>query len=227
MIPTIDLQALIEWHKVDLHGEGRADLKAIRDDFREKAEDLLSEFEEYRGLLPQEAIEHIEAEHDARIREVRSESPEGKARDITLSGIEAIKQSRKRKYRRSIYYWARHLAARQLLNPVDWMKSTAANEDDEDDSVDWEEVTKALEKNLGGSDAPDHALRFLVADHQAEAPIVSYSRLYRKCSEVEDVGEDAWRGRHSTVRTRLNEQGYQWDSVREFFGALQKAAGLR
>ena len=227
-MPTIDLQALIDWHKSDLHGKSRADLKAIRDDLREKAEDLLSEFEEYRGLLPQEAIEHIEAEHDARIREVKSESPEGKTRDIALSGAEAIKQSRKRRYRRSIYYWARHFAARQLLNPVDWMKSTAVNEDDdEDDSVDWEEVAKALEKNLGGSDAPDHALQFLVADHQAEAPVTSYSRLYKKCSEVEDVGEDSWRGRHSTVRTRLREQDYQWDSVREFFGALRKAADLQ
>ena len=223
-MPTIDLQALIDWHKSDLHGKSRADLKAIRDDFREKAEDLLSEFEECRGLLPQEAIEHIEAEHDARIREVKSESPEGKTRDIALSGAEAIKQSRKRRYRRSIYYWARHLAARQLLNPVDWMKSTAVNEDN---SVGWKEVAKALEKNLGGSDAPDHALQFLAADQQAEMPITSYSRLYKKCSEIGDVGEDAWKGRHSTVRTRLREQGYQWDGVREFFGALQKAAGLR
>lgn len=223
-MPTIDLQALIDWHKSDLHGKSRADLKAIRDDFREKAEDLLSEFEECRGLLPQEAIEHIEAEHDARIREVKSESPEGKTRDIALSGAEAIKQSRKRRYRRSIYYWARHLAARQLLNPVDWMKSTAVNEDN---SVGWKEVAKALEKNLGGSDAPDHALQFLAADQQAEMPITSYSRLYKKCSEIGDVGEDAWKGRHSTVRTRLREQGYQWDSVREFFDALRKAADLQ
>jgi hypothetical protein len=224
MMPTIDLQALIDWHKSDLQGKGRADLKAIRDDFREKAEDLLSEFEEYRGLIPQQAIEHIEAEHAAQIREIKSRGTEGKARVFALSGVEAIKQRRKRKYRCSIYYWARHLAARQLLNPVDWMKSTAA---DEDDSVDWEEVTKALEKNLGGSDAPDHALQFLAADQQAEMPITSYSRLYKKCSEIGDVGEDAWKGRHSTVRTRLREQGYQWDGVREFFGALQKAAGLR
>jgi hypothetical protein len=75
MMPTIDLQALIDWHKSDLHGKSRADLKAIRDDFREKAEDLLSEFEECRGLLPQEAIEHIEAEHDARIRGFGRSSP--------------------------------------------------------------------------------------------------------------------------------------------------------